>query len=87
MGANDSTGFVEQPIQVMVCHGDGSDKHKRWVWVDKEQSTISWAKQPSWDPVLIGLCGYGVQMIGKAASQGARATYRHLRLGRTCDEL
>jgi hypothetical protein len=39
---------VRQPMQLMVCSGDGSDKHTRWVWVNVDEGacTLCWAKKP-----------------------------------------
>ena len=39
---------ILQPILLMVCNGDGSDKHKRWVWVtvDSGACMVCWGKNP-----------------------------------------
>ena len=37
---------VEQPTQMMLLNKDGSNKHKRWFWVDAAARTLSWAKKP-----------------------------------------
>ena len=38
------TALRTSRTRMMLCNADGTNKHRRWFWLDKDSATVHWSK-------------------------------------------
>ena len=38
------TALRTSRTRMMLCKADGTNKHRRWFWLDKDSATVHWSK-------------------------------------------